>query len=225
MKRGKRANWVPAPNFPVAFGDRMSVGNEGRALKLSSRALGTLRPGRKDRPAGDAARPEPPFADLLDFDELVLTLEPELRRFVARRVRPEAVDDVLQEIWVAAWQALPGFSQRAKLRTWLYGISLHKCHDRYRAQRSEASLVPIDDLPLVDARPSVEDAVAQADAVSRLLGKLDETQREVVELYYYAQLTLAEIASVLDRNLNTVKYQFYRAHAELASAGELEGLR
>ncbi|RYG51479.1 MAG: RNA polymerase sigma factor, partial [Chitinophagaceae bacterium] len=138
---------------------------------------------------------------------------------------PEAIDDVLQEIWVAAWQALPSYEERSKLKTWLYGICVHKCHDRYRTQRSEARLVPIEDMPLVDGRLSVEDAVAQTDAVNRLLGKLDETQREVVELYYYAQLTLAEIASVLDRNLNTVKYQFYRAHAELAAPGNLEGLR
>ncbi len=43
-------------------------------------------------------------------------------------------------------------------------------------------------------------------------------QREVLELYYYAELTLPEIAAALGRNLNTVKYQFYRAHA-LAAEG------
>lgn len=38
----------------------------------------------------------------------------------------------------------------------------------------------------------------------------------VVEMYYYAELTLPEIALALGRNLNTVKYQFYRAHARAA---------
>ena len=222
MNRDKTAKWASEPNFPGASGDSSPVGKEGRALKLSARGLGTLWQGRK---AEGPASVQSPFVDILAFDELVVALEPELRRFVARRVRHEAVDDVMQEIWVAAWQALPGFTQQSKLRTWLYGISLHKCHDRYRAQRSEDRLVSLEGLPLLDGRPSVEEAVAQTDAVSRLLGRLDETQREVVELYYYAQLTLAEIAGVLDRNPNTVKYQFYRAHATLASEGELEGLR
>lgn len=61
--------------------------------------------------------------------------------------------------------------------------------------------------------------------VERLLAELEETQREVIELYYYAQLTLAEIATVLERNLNTVKYQFYRAHSELLAAVGREGLQ
>jgi RNA polymerase sigma factor (sigma-70 family) len=48
------------------------------------------------------------------------------------------------------------------------------------------------------------------------LRTLPEAQREVVELYYYAELTLPEIATSLNRNLNTVKYQFYRAHQAVA---------
>jgi DNA-directed RNA polymerase specialized sigma24 family protein len=39
-----------------------------------------------------------------------------------------------------------------------------------------------------------------------------------LELYYYAELNLPEIAQVLNRNLNTVKYQFYRAHTQVAAA-------
>ena len=35
-------------------------------------------------------------------------------------------------------------------------------------------------------------------------------------MYYYAELTLAEIAEALGRNVNTVKYQFYRAHTQVA---------
>ena len=46
--------------------------------------------------------------------------------------------------------------------------------------------------------------------------KLPENQREVLEMYYFAELTLPEIAGLLDRNLNTVKYQFYRAHTQVA---------
>ena len=45
---------------------------------------------------------------------------------------------------------------------------------------------------------------------------LPEVQREVLELYYYAELTLAEIAEVCGRHESTVKYQFYRAHAQVA---------
>ena len=166
-----------------------------------------------------------PFSDVVAFDRLVVSIEPELRRYVERKVRPEAADDVLQEVWIAAWQALPTFDGRSKIRTWIYGICVHKCHDHYRTSSAEARLVSLDDQPLADRRPSIESAVVRADTVNRLLAELDEAQREVLELYYYAQLTLAEISTVLDRNPNTVKYQFYRAHGQLATAGEREGVR
>ena len=73
--------------------------------------------------------------------------------------------------------------------------------------------------------PSPESALVRSDTVRHLLGELDEAQRGVLELYYYAQLTLAEIAAILGRNTNTVKYQFYRAHAIMLAHGEKEGLR
>ncbi len=160
-----------------------------------------------------------------DFDAMVASLEPELRRFVARKVAAAAVDDLLQEVWIAAWKALPTYNRRAALRTWVYGICLHKCHDHYRERRAEERLVPIDAEPIPDPHPSPESVVVRADTVRRLLAGVDESQRAVVELYYYAQLTLAEIADALDRNPNTVKFQFYRAHAAMLDLGEREGLR
>ncbi len=165
------------------------------------------------------------YTELAAFDEFVGQIEPELRRFVARKVRGEAVDDVLQEIWLAAWQALPTYDRRARLRTWIYGICVHKCFDHYRSQRREKVIVPLPDEPLSDPHPSPEAVAVQADTVRRLLASLDEDVRVVLELYYYAQLTLVEIASTLNRNLSTVKYQFYRAHATMLAEGEREELR
>lgn len=159
------------------------------------------------------------------FDDLVATLEPELRRFVARKVPVDAVDDVLQEVWIAAWQAIQTYDRRSKFRTWIYGICVHKCHDRYRVRRMETRVLPIGDLELIDPAESPEQAAVRADTTERLLRGLGETSRDVIELYYYAQLTLAEIATVLGRNVNTVKYQFYRAHSDLLETGERESLR
>lgn len=190
-------------------------------MKLGARGWQGFGGGRTER---DAPAEFVSYDDLVAFDEFVLVVEPKLRRFVARKVPAGAVDDVLQEVWVAAWQALPNFDRRAKLRTWVYGICVHKCHDTYRRGRADARLAPLDD-GLLATDPSPETTAVRKDTVERLLAGLDETQREVLELYYYAQLTLAEIATVLDRNLNTVKYQFYRAHSEMLAQGERERLR
>ena len=67
-----------------------------------------------------------------------------------------------------------------------------------------------------DGAPDPFEATVRAQVVRAALSELPEAQREVLELYYYAELTLAEIADSLGRNLNTVKHQFYRAHAMAA---------
>lgn len=149
------------------------------------------------------------------FDNLVRGFEKGLRGFVAMRVRTEAVDDVMQEVWTACWVALPTFAGRSRFKAWLYGIATNKCVDHLRAanRRPVASLDDVGEL--ADTREPYK-RVDERDAVLAALEQLPDAQREVVQLYYYADLTLPEIATALRRNLNTVKYQFYRAHEQVA---------
>lgn len=156
--------------------------------------------------------------DRTAFDELVTMYESEMRRYVAKRIISESVDDVIQDVWLAAWAALPSFDRRSRFKTWLYGICLHKIRDHYRSIKRHIPLVELNEAMAVQSESGV-DAVTIA-AIPAMLARLTETQREVLELYYFSQLNLPEIAQALNRNLNTVKYQFYRAHAELAEMME-----
>lgn len=136
---------------------------------------------------------------------------------LVNRVGSEIADDVLQETWIAAWAALPGFAGRSRFKAWLFGIAVHKAAD---AQRARGRTAPEDGTEVSEDRlTSGIDPFAASDlkqSVQDTLARLTPTQREVLELYYYAELTLPEIAHVLERNLNTVKYQFYQAHARAA---------
>jgi len=141
--------------------------------------------------------------------------------YLARRVAPSAVEDLLQEVLLAGWVALPAFNGRSRFKAWLFGIAMHKCADFHRAagrDRIDNSVELPDNLSL-STSDSLDDWSASIDrknAVKQALDELPSTQREVLEMYYYAELSLPEIASALGRNLNTVKYQFYRAHAQAA---------
>ncbi|MBC8066668.1 MAG: RNA polymerase sigma factor, partial [Chlorobia bacterium] len=148
------------------------------------------------------------------FDELVGLHEPEIRRYVSKRIVNESVDDVLQDVWLAAWAALPNFDQRSRFKTWLYGICLHKIRDHYRAIKRVVPSIELDDQIAAKSASGV-DAILVV-AIPGMLAELTDSQREVLELYYFSQLNLPEISRALNRNLNTVKYQFYRAHSELA---------
>ncbi len=150
------------------------------------------------------------------FDALVRAYERQLRGFLLRRIGSCAADDVLQETWLASWVALPRYTGRSRFKAWLFAIALHKCTDYLRARGRAAAELPLEE---ADVRGVAQkDWYAAADTkqtVRALLVSLPVEQKEVVELYYYAELTLAEIAELLDRNLNTVKYQFYRAHTQI----------
>jgi len=151
------------------------------------------------------------------FDTLIQLHEARLRAFLHIRIGREAVEDVLQETRIAAYLALPKFHGKSRFKVWLFGIAHHKCADHHRARRAgdvsyeESGLEP----------PDPTDRYAATDLklmVADLLKVLPPVQSEVLELYYFADLTLAEIAMVLGRSLNTVKAQFYRGHAAAAQS-------
>jgi RNA polymerase sigma-70 factor, ECF subfamily len=142
------------------------------------------------------------------FDTLVHLHEPALRGFLRRHRLGELLEDVLQETFLAAWIALPGFEPRARFTTWLYRIARNKAVD---AHRRAPSSISIDQFSLPAA--SLWTQVDRALWVRELLRQLPEVQRQILELYYFEELTLEETALVLGRNRNTVKYHFYQAHA------------
>ena len=55
---------------------------------------------------------------------------------VALRVLQDttAAEDVLQETFLAAWQAIPRLDLRVRFKTWLFSIAVHKAADYHRAQ-------------------------------------------------------------------------------------------
>ncbi len=152
------------------------------------------------------------------FDDLISPYIADLRTFVSTKVDAKEVDDVVQEVLLAAWKAIPTFDGRSKFRTWLFGICIYKVKDHYRLKMRRVQEVSID---LYDAESGTSGSSNQtelAHAVKGYVQSLSASQSEVIDLYYHQNLTLAEVATVLDRNLNTVKYQFCQAHFRLAKA-------
>lgn len=150
------------------------------------------------------------------FDELMAIYHGDIKKFLSTRVDHADVDDLVQDVMVASWKALPMFDGKSKFRTWLIGICIHKVKDHYRARSRRFPETSIDNLghyePTVDASQHQAELV---DAVRSMMTILSPAQAEVINLYYQQNLTLAEVASILDRNINTVKYQFVQAHARL----------
>jgi RNA polymerase sigma-70 factor, ECF subfamily len=139
--------------------------------------------------------------------------------FLSRTLGPGPhVEDLAQEVFLRASQALPRFnaSGPARLSTWLLTIASHAASDARK--RRHLRLVPTDQgLRVPDpATPETEARRREiGTALARAAAQLTDQQRDVFVLAEFHGLTMAEIGSVLSVPENTVKQRLFRARERL----------
>ena len=125
-------------------------------------------------------------------------------------------DDLLQEIALALWQALPRFRGECSERTFLFRIAHNRCINHIARRRPMESLQAMELDPADDARP-VEMSLGQAQDSARLLQavhRLPLIQRQVIVLAL-EDMDYQEIASVLGISETNVGVRLNRARTSL----------
>lgn len=153
------------------------------------------------------------------FEELVARYHLRLRYYL-RRILPRAdqADDVLQEVWLAVFRALPRLADPAALPAWLYRIARDKASIQWRGQPAERLL----DLSQLVAERSQDNEFRQEDAeeIHAGLEQLPPEQREVLVLRFLEDLTYQQIATVAGCPIGTVRSRLYYAKLALRQAIE-----
>ena len=137
--------------------------------------------------------------------------------FVRKRLIPrvEMVDDLMQEILLAAWQGLPTFRGDASLRSWILGIARHKVDDFYRRRLRDSEITE-------ESEPSAEpvmepgldrhfDAVAEQDRVERTLALLPEAYAMALIWRYRDEKSVREMAELSGKTEKAMDRLFARA--------------
>lgn len=130
--------------------------------------------------------------------------------------RPHAREDLLQEILLAIWKALPGFRGDCSEQTFVFRVAHNRClsHAWRRGQRAEAE----DEMPEVaDARRNPEEQVIdkrRREALLEAIRRLALPYRQVVMLAL-EDLPVADIAAVLGITENTAGVRLNRARKML----------
>ncbi len=132
----------------------------------------------------------------------------------------EEARDVTQEVFVQVYRSLPQFRGGARFATWLYRIAANRAVDAARGSRKWRFL------PLLEAPGLLErraDAGQQPEAVFEQQLERDDIQtilmqcpvghRQILALRYYQDLSLEEIADVLECSLSAAKVRLHRARA------------
>lgn len=152
---------------------------------------------------------EPELASLLRgdraaFGRLVAIYDERLRALAYHLLGSrEAMDDALQETYLAAYRGLSGFRGDSSLGTWLYRITYTTCLQRLRKARTMEPL-PFDDQERVLVASGSEEQVVARDELRRALSELSPERCASVLLVLRDGLTYAEAAEVLGVPQGTV---------------------
>ncbi len=129
---------------------------------------------------------------------------------VARRVvrDPARAEDVSQDVFLEVWRKAPSFdATRGSAKTWIMTIAHRRAVDAVRRNESQKKY---DGQTIAEevVHDEVSDALIKAeehDAVRSCLETLTELQLESVRLAYFNGYTYAEVATLLDKPLPTIK--------------------
>jgi len=131
--------------------------------------------------------------------------------------RRDAAWEVLQEAWLGIVRGIGRLADPACFRRWAYRVVTHKAIDWVRRsdrRRSDRNLADP-----VAAPPATADPDAAAD-LQTVLAHLPDEQRALVSLRYFEELSVIEIAEVLDIPAGTVKSRLHDARAALRRVWE-----
>lgn len=133
--------------------------------------------------------------------------------------REEALE-LAQEVFIKAWQALPGWRPDAQFPTWLYRIASNVALDLLRRRKLVQFVALDDDYDGAAAAPGPEDRLQARQglrAMDAALARLVPEHREIILLREVEGLSYGELAASLDIDEGTVKSRLARARAALAA--------
>lgn len=138
-----------------------------------------------------------------------------IRRFILDH---DEVDDLLQEVFIKVWAALPSFRGEARLFTWIYRIATNEALNYLRKERLRSALtfVPLD--KIADSKID-EDKFFDGNKLQRELakaiGKLPPKQRAVFTLRYYEEMPYEDISQILDSSVGSLKASYHHAYVKI----------
>jgi RNA polymerase sigma-70 factor (ECF subfamily) len=150
---------------------------------------------------------------------LLTAYGPAVFRMVQRIVtRREDAEEVYQDVFVKALRGIGGYDpHQATLATWLNRIAYHESLNFVRGQKPV--IVSMDDRDLgIDALEAPDEAPQDEETIQQLeqaLAKLPPHEQAIVSMFYYDNMSLADMAYVTGANPSTIGSQLSRIRKKL----------
>lgn len=154
------------------------------------------------------------------FDKLYQRYLDSIYRYVYFRIGdPDEAEDLTEEVFVRAWEALPGYQMREHLFiSWLYRIAHNLIVDYHRRSRPTL-LVDAGENPQAVTPGTPESILEQMQSLQKLaeaIGELNEDEQQVILLRYIEGLSHGEVAATIGKSNEASRVIQHRALARLS---------
>jgi RNA polymerase sigma-70 factor (ECF subfamily) len=140
-------------------------------------------------------------------------------RFILRLVRNEAMaEELTNEVFMEVWRGAGKFSQRSSVLTWILSIAHNRTVSTLRKRR-ESSWDEDAAKEIPDCGDNPETVAQKADksaAMRQCMERLSAEHREVIDLVYYHEMSIAEASAIVGIPENTVKTRVFHARKKLS---------
>jgi RNA polymerase sigma-70 factor (ECF subfamily) len=140
-------------------------------------------------------------------------------RFIVRLTRNQSLaEDLVSEVFLDVWRQAEAFEAKSQVSTWLLAIARYKALSAMRRRTDEH----LDDAMAVTIEDTAEGPEAQLGTkdrnavVQKCLTQLSPAHREVIDLVYYHEKSVDEVARIVGVPAATVKTRMFYARTKLA---------
>lgn len=169
--------------------------------------------------------------DQTAFAKLVRKYQKQVHALAWRKIGDfHIAEEITQDTFLKVYQNLPTLKEPYRFAGWLYVIAARLCFAWLRKKGLETQSLGDTDPELVEkatysqfvAEENAKDAIeAQREVVKKLLARLQESERTVITLHYFGEMTCEEISRFLGVSASTVKSRLRRARMRLKKAEPL----
>lgn len=166
--------------------------------------------------------------DVDAFEVLVRRYSEDVFEVVSRRVPPDEVDGVAQEVFISAFRSLDAYEERQLFRHWLRRIARRRCCDYWRERRRQPKIMDtvcsdaqhqwLKRISIGAGQEEFEKECERREAqevVHLALRGLTPEDRTLVECVYFEGLPLREVAATLGWSVAKTKIRAYRVRRRL----------
>ncbi len=166
--------------------------------------------------------------DAKALERLFARVQLRVFRFLTRIVKNQAIaEELLNEVFLSVWQNAKRYEGRSEPVTWMLSIAHNKAVSTLR-KRTEIAGIDDEATQEIAADDDTPDVIAQkhdkSAKIVACIAELSPDHRTILDLVYYQEQSVAEVAEILGIPENTVKTRMFYARKKLSELLQTRGI-